>query len=452
VQRTLGGLSLRLYWRTFFLIMLLVGISLGAWFQTFRMLQIGPQVRQTSRQITSMLDLGRIALQQVEPGERDALLRQLAQRQEMYILPHDPADRWTPLDSTEFTERLMLDVRAHQLDPLLFASAVNDRRGLWVGFFIDHTPYWLLLGRTRIDQTLSETWLISGVVATLLALFGAAVIAGFVNRPLRGLSVAAARVRSGDYSQRLEEGSGTEEIRAVNRAFNRMAIALHEHEHDRALMLAGISHDIRTPLARLRLEAELSVPDARARRDIVADIEQADAIISQFMEYASSAKPALERVELSDLVGKIAVDYTKIPNLRVNLVHEGDANVLGDPLELQRVIVNLIENARRYGGNSNGRVDIDIGFAQRAGEVVMSVRDHGPGVPDEQLPLLTRPFFRGDRARTANQGTGLGLSIVDKIVNRLGGRLVLGNAKGGGLVVRVWLPRDPQDRGLPPAR
>ncbi|MHB0921168.1 MAG: sensor histidine kinase [Thiomonas delicata] len=449
-RRIFGGLSGRLYWRTFFLIVLLVSASLAVWFQSFRVLQLGPRVEQTSRQITSLIDLTRIALVHSAPEYRTALLDELVKREDIYIYPRVASDQWVPMAHTDFTRRLTKSVDARLHEKLDFAEAVNGRPGLWIGFRIDHDDYWLLLDRSRIDSSLGEAWIIWSVLATLLALIGAAIIASFVNRPLRDLSIATARVREGNFSHQLSETSGTQEIREVNRGFNRMARALQDIEQDRALMLAGISHDIRTPLARLRLEAELSVPDAQARHDIVADIEQADSIINKFMEYARSASPVRESVDLPDLLAKIVADYTKNPDTRIRMPRDAEARVMADPLELQRIVVNLIENARRYGRSpGTNRVELDIGFAKRSTEVCLSVRDHGPGVAPDHLPLLTRPFFRGDEARTAAKGTGLGLAIVDKTIARMDGRLEVSNAKGGGLLVRLWLPRDPAD-SLPP--
>ncbi|OZB46766.1 MAG: two-component sensor histidine kinase, partial [Thiomonas sp. 14-66-4] len=218
-----GGLSGRLYWRTFFLIVLLVSASLAVWFQSFRVLQLGPRVEQTSRQITSLIDLTRIALVHSAPEYRTALLDELVKREDIYIYPRVASDQWVPMAHTDFTRRLTKSVDARLHEKLDFAEAVNGRPGLWIGFRIDHDDYWLLLDRSRIDSSLGEAWIIWSVLATLLALIGAAIIASFVNRPLRDLSIATARVREGNFSHQLSETSGTQEIREVNRGFNRMA-------------------------------------------------------------------------------------------------------------------------------------------------------------------------------------------------------------------------------------
>ncbi len=449
LRRLFGGLSTRLYWRTFALIALLVWLSISAWFQAFRMLQRTDQVRYTAREIVTVVDLSRLALRHATDGQA-ALLADLARDHDITLSPRLPDDRWQRPRPGSFSQRLQREVLRDTSEPLVFADAVDGAAGLWIGFHAAGRPYWLRVKRARVASSLEQTWVVGGVLATLLAMIGAAVIAGFINRPLGDLGQAIARVRGGDFSQQLDEDSGAAELREVNRGFNRMAQALHELEQDRALMLAGISHDIRTPLARLRLEAELSVPDPQAREDIVSDIEQADAIISKFMEYASTALPARDRVDLADLMAKIAADYAKHGDIDIRLPRNETAPVLGDTLELQRVLVNVIENARRYARTpGTQRSELDVDFARRGQEMLLSLRDHGPGVPPEQIPLLTRPFFRGDQARTAGLGSGLGLSIANKAIARMGGRLTLSNAGGGGLLLRIWLPRDPLD-ALPP--
>jgi two-component system osmolarity sensor histidine kinase EnvZ len=445
-RRLVGQLSGRLYWRTFVLIVALLSVSLAAWFQSFRVQQTDQQIEQTARQITSLIDLTRIALVHSAPQYRNALLDELVRREDIYIYPRRASDRWTPMERTDFTRRLAASVGARLHEQLNFADSVNGELGLWIGFRIDKDQYWLLLDPSRLDESLGETWVVGGVLATLLALIGAAIIAGFINRPLRDLSIATAHVREGDFSHQLDESSGTEEIREVNRGFNRMARALQEIEQERALMLAGISHDIRTPLARLRLEAELSVPDAGARNDIIADIEQADSIINKFMEYARSTSPVLQHVDLPELAQRVRSDLGKWGDLLIHVEDDVRAWALADELEVRRVLTNLLENARRYARPpGQDHADVEISFLRRTSEVAMTVRDHGPGVPEDQLPQLTRPFFRGDTARTAGKGTGLGLAIVERTVARMHGRLDIVNAPGGGLLVRVWLPRDPSD-------
>ncbi len=279
-------------------------------------------------------------------------------------------------------------------------------------------------------------------VAALLTLAGAAVVASLINQPLRELSFAASRIREGDLDSRLDENTLTSEIREVNRGFNRMARELARVEEDRAVMLAGISHDLRTPLARLRLETEMSVEDDEAKRNMAMDIDQLDAIIDKFMDYARPGETKLQTVAVSQLVIREAAVFRDPAQIRITNRVLSDLMVMADETELSRIFLNLFENARRYGrGTYTGMAELTVSSQIVDLWAIISVRDHGPGVSADKLPQLTTPFFRGDAARTAATGAGLGLAIVEKAMTRMGGNLELANATDGGLVAHLRLRR-----------
>jgi two-component system osmolarity sensor histidine kinase EnvZ len=209
-------------------------------------------------------------------------------------------------------------------------------------------------------------------------------------------------------------------------------------------MLAGISHDLRTPLARIRLETEMSVYDEEAKRNMAADIDQLDAIIDKFMDYARPTEvklmPIVLAVLLDTVIRRVNGDHLKVV-ARVTT----DVRVLADETDLDRVFANLFENARRYAQTEDGVARVTVTYARSGEWVLVSVRDEGPGVSPEQLARLTTPFYRGDKARTHTHstGAGLGLAIVDKTVTRMGGQLELSNASGGGFVAYVKLRKAP---------
>jgi two-component system osmolarity sensor histidine kinase EnvZ len=283
-------------------------------------------------------------------------------------------------------------------------------------------------------------WVIS---AALISMLGAAVMSQLINRPLKELSFAASRVRDGDFeASRLDEKVATSEIRQVNIGFNRMAQQLSKLEQDRALMLAGISHDLRTPLARLRLETEMSVSDEVARSHMASDISQLDAVISKFMDYARPDHIELQPVCLAEVVESCLTGLRHYHDLKIRAHVSSDLWIQGDKTELSRVISNLLENARRYGKSPyTGMAVVDIAAKARENRVLLKIRDHGMGVAPEALANLTKPFYRGDAARTAALGTGLGLSIVEKNLQRMGGSLQLVNARSGGLAAHIRMKR-----------
>ena len=255
------------------------------------------------------------------------------------------------------------------------------------------------------------------------------------------LSFAASRIREGEFDSVLDENTLTSEIREVNMGFNRMARELAKVEEDRAVMLAGISHDLRTPLARLRLEAEMSVNDDEARQNMAQDIDQLDAIIDKFMDYARPGGDIkLSPINLAQLVDKEIATFRDPREIGIQSKLAIDLRVMADEIELGRVFGNLFENARRYGRSTDtGIARVVVSYARTGPWVIVSVRDHGPGVDPKKLSQLTTPFFRGDAARTAATGAGLGLAIVEKAVQRMGGQFDIDNAPEGGLVAHIRL-------------
>jgi two-component system osmolarity sensor histidine kinase EnvZ len=444
LERQRRGLSL--FWRTFFLLAVLLLGSIVAWLQTLRTLEIEPRAIQTAQQIASLVNLSRAALVHSDAIARVSLLKTMSDEEGVHILPREPGDTFAPFDDDKLDRRIALELMARLGPGTVVADSVNQQPGLWVGFVIDGDNYWMLTDRARFDRTGGKTWLIWLLTAAALSLAGAALIARLINRPLKELSFAASRVREGDFAaSRLDEKVVTSEIRQVNIGFNRMAQRLAKIEQDRAVMLAGISHDLRTPLARLRLETEMSVGDSNARAHMAADIEQLDAIIDKFLDYARPDRVQLSPVSLNEVIRSCIYGFKNRSDMRVRLDLEDGLWVLADDVELGRVISNLLENARRYGKTpATGVTTVDIAARAREQSVLLKVRDHGPGVDPEHLPNLTKPFFRGDAARTEATGAGLGLSIVEKTIRRMGGRFALANTSSGGLAAHIKLPRAPQ--------
>ncbi len=435
--------GLSLFWRTFFLLALLLIGSIVAWLQTFRALEFEPRAVQTAQQIASLVNLSRAALVHSDAIARVSLIKTLADQEGVRILPREPGDKFELFDAETLDERVVEELATRLGKGTVVASIVNNEPGLWVGFKIDADAYWLLMDRNRFSPVGGKTWLIWLVIAAALSLAGSAVIARLINRPLKQLSFAASRVRDGDFdASRLDEKAVTSEIREVNIGFNRMAQQLAKIEQDRAVMLAGISHDLRTPLARLRLETEMSVADQDARDHMAADIDQLDAIIDKFLDYARPDHAELKPVLLNDVIEACLYAVQDQGDMRINLDVTKGLYVLADEVELARVLSNLLENARRYGKTpETGIAVVDIAAKARGEWVLLKVRDHGMGVSAEALPNLIKPFFRGDAARTAATGAGLGLAIVDKTVQRMGGIFALANTTSGGLAAHIKLQK-----------
>ena len=430
-----------LFWRTFFFLALLLLGSIVAWLQTFRSLESEPRAVLSAQQLASLVNLSRAALRYSDAIARVSLIKTLADEEQVRITMREPMDKFELFERDDLGQRISEGLKSRLGSDTVVASHVNGVKGLWVGFSIDKDAYWLQTDISRIGPSRGSTWVIWLVTAAVLSLAGAALIARLINRPLKLLSFAASRMRDGDFdASLLDEKAATSEIREVNIGFNRMAEQLSKIEQDRVIMLAGISHDLRTPLARLRLETELSVGDAEARAHMAADIAQLDAIIDKFLDYARPDPAQLSPVSLNAIVEEAVYAVADYDDLRITVSLPDNLNVLADEVELLRVMSNLIENARRYGKTpETGIALVDISAKERDHWVLIKVRDHGQGVSSEALPKLTRPFFRGDAARTEATGAGLGLAIVEKTIQRMGGLFGLANTTSGGLAAHIKL-------------
>ena len=441
-MRPRRGVSL--FWRTFlFLALLLLG-SIVAWLQTFRSLESEPRAIQGAQQLASLVNLSRAALRYSDSIARLSLIKTLADEERVRITMREPKDTFEEFGKNKPDDAVISqELKARLGSGTVVASKVNGVDGFWVGFSIDGDSYWLLTDPSKVGPSRNSTWIVWLVVAVVLSLAGAAFIARLINQPLRELSFAASRMRDGDFdASRLDEKVATSEIREVNIGFNRMAAQLSKVEQDRVVMLAGISHDLRTPLARLRLETELSVADEDARAHMAADITQLDAIIDKFLDYARLDPVRLGPVSVNAVVEAAMYAVSDYDDMQITVSIPDNLDVLADEIELLRVISNLIENARRYGKTPHtGVARLDIAARTRDQWVLIKVRDHGMGVAPDILPKLTRPFFRGDTARTAATGAGLGLAIAEKTIQRMGGMFELVNTSSGGLAAHIKLRR-----------
>ncbi|MBL0720627.1 HAMP domain-containing protein [Piscinibacter sp. Jin2] len=436
--------SFSLFVRTLVLLGLLLVAELAFWLPALRSLDNEPRRALAAQHIASLVHLTEAALRDTDPIDRVARLHALGAGAGLRVRPREALDRIEPYAIDRDSRALVRALHARLGPETLIARSVDDQPGLWVSFMIGGEPWWLRSEMPPPPQLPDSPWTwLPGLLALLGTVLASALIAVLINRPLRRLSFAASRLRGGEYEEsRLDEDTPTREVREVNRGFNRMARELARVEEERTVMLAGISHDLRTPLARLRLEAEMSVADDEARRHIAEDIDQLDATIDKFMDYARPGGARLQPVHLAGVIDREIAALRDSPLIRVESRVAIDTHVLADELELARVFANLFENARRYGRSADsGIAEVTVAYARSGPWVEITVSDRGPGVPPAVLERLTTPFFRGDLARTAATGAGLGLTIVDKTLQRMGGRFRLDNGEPAGLVATIRLKR-----------
>ncbi|UZE24083.1 HAMP domain-containing protein [Pseudomonas sp. B21-056] len=271
----------------------------------------------------------------------------------------------------------------------------------------------------------------------LLSTASAWIFVSQLNQPLKRLVYAARQLGQGR-SVRLPISDTPSEMTEVYRAFNQMAEDVEQAGRERELMLAGVSHDLRTPLTRLRLSLELMGEHTDLTHEMVRDIEDMDAILDQFLAFIRDGRDeSVEEVDLSELVREVVAPYNQ-GDEKVHLQLEPIQPFPLRRVSMKRLLNNLIGNALNHAG-TGVEVAAYVSGDTNAPYVVLSVMDRGAGIDPSELEAIFNPFTRGDRAR-GGKGTGLGLAIVKRIASMHGGNVELRNRVGGGLEARVRLP------------
>ena len=422
--------------RSVLLITLLLVVAHLAWLQIFLVSEREPRAQQIAQLIESVVNLTRTALVTAQPEKRIDLLRDLSQLEGIQIYLAETGEQVEPLPDRP-TLQLAAAILRERLGPdTRFTLNRDGIEGTWVSFKIEDDGYWIMLPGSRIEEADPLLWIGWGAVVLLLALAGAYAAVATINRPLRALTRATAQMGQGRLPPPVEMG-GPLEISTLANAFNQMAADIKRLDDERALLLAGVSHDLRSPLARIRLGVEMlqESGDGTLKADMVRDIEDIDAAISQFLDFARLAdtEAAVGDGDLNALVRSIVERYRHAGENVTMQLASLPALALR-PVAVQRLLTNLVDNALRH-----SQTAVEVRTAADGDVAVIEVLDHGPGIPLEDADRMLQPFTRLEGARTG-PGTGLGLAIVDRIARMHGGSIQLLRREGGGLRARVELP------------
>ncbi len=422
-----------LFARSFLLIALLILASAAATVQLYRVYEREPRARELAQQTVSVINVTSAALVNADPVLRRNLLIELNEREGIRLAPVTGGEVLEPLPDEKLFELVSRKVKGILGEQTRFAYARDKVEGFWVSFTIDDDDYWVMLPRERFAPAFGLEWLGGGLALLALALAGAWLIASMLSRPLGAIAAAAGEVGRGQAPAPLDE-TGPLEMQTVSRAFNRMASDLEAMERERAMVLAGISHDLRTPLSRLRLALEMSGAERSIAEGMSTDVEEMDKVIAQFLAFARGEDEPRLDTDLDALVAEIVEGYRKREEA-VTFSPGRIASLRVAPLAVRRAVANLVDNALHYAGGP-----VEVATRREGNDVVVEVLDRGPGVPPGEIERLKRPFTRLDAARSGRGGAGLGLAIVERIARAHGGRFDLALRDGGGLAARIVLP------------
>ena len=427
-----------LLWRTLAVLVAALILSQATAWWLFDEYITQPRVALATRQFVSHLKTVTVALQTLGEEQRPAFIARLAEQEGFRVGPPPPTDALVPVADRPplrlFRERLR-ETFGPGAEVLVSEQAKGPRPPLTVRLPVGDAVYWVSFARGRVERDP-----VTAVVVWTIAVLGIAILATYLlmwrlNRPLDELARAAEKLGKGGNPESVTE-TGPAEIRGVARAFNQMKDDLRKGERERATFLAGVSHDLRTPLARLRLDVEMleGKVDPEVQGAMVADLGDMNAIIDQFIDFArSEATEPLSPVNLSELARSCAERVARSGvSVRCELAYV-PLRMLR-PLAVQRLVDNLLGNAERHAGG-----EIVVRTALVGPAVVLSVLDRGPGIPAGTAERLMQPFTRLDAARSGSSGAGLGLAIANRVAVLHGGRLELLDRPGGGLEARVTL-------------
>ncbi len=388
-------------------------------------------------QAVTIVNYTRASLIAAHEDRRLALLSALTGSEGVRVYAADFMEDIAPLPNDPFIQMVAQKIRERLGEETIITVNHYGIAGLWISFNVELDDFWVVIPRIQVDRPFPWHWLWWGALIGLLSLFGAYIIAARINRPLNLLVYAAEKLRNGEPAPRLPEDS-VDELGEVSRTFNEMADALVRLDNERTLLLAGVSHDIRTPLARLRIAVEL-LPEKECeqmKEGMIEDIADMDNIIHQFLDFVRGVEgESTKMMDINALLQALA-DRQARAGRDLKLKLSSTYFIPLRPLAMQRLLDNLVGNAYAY---SKGKVEVESKIT--AENIVISVLDRGPGIPPEHAERLLRPFERLDSARNKNAGgSGLGLAICNRIAKLHRGSLELINREGGGLEARLSLP------------
>jgi two-component system osmolarity sensor histidine kinase EnvZ len=317
--------------------------------------------------------------------------------------------------------------------PVLFSGKPDSR--VWIRLDDGAQPWIGVRVPPFVEQTIGMTFAFA-----VIGLIGSIVLAWWFARgltvPLQRLARSAPAMSRGEASDLPALDRGPREVIALEAALRDAAADVRQSARDREMLLAGVSHDLRTPLARLRVALELQSQIPRGERDALhTDIDEMDAIIGQFLDYVRDGRDEpVQKLDLGELIDTAVAEAARAG---IAWQRQGLSSLVCAcrPLSLRRAVRNLMHNAELHGSPP-----YVLALNDNAGEIEIVVADHGSGVPDDWLPKAGQPFSRANEARGGKPGAGLGLSLASRVAQMHGGRLVLRNVPAGGFEAKLSWP------------
>ncbi len=451
-------------WQTTIMVVFVVFVSIGLTIWLFWRSLYLPELKSHARYLaTELAVLDEISTNSYSTSEERHRLRDKMHTQFIADKDKFPEVR-DKIIAGFFTDIIENEIQQYLHREVIVYFDFKPSSQLWIQDS-KHKNYWILEPVAYYSQYNPVLFVSLLLGFPLFSIISIILLTRQLNRPLRRLQKTANDYNQYGQATILPTHQGTIEIREVNTAFNRLFTTLSQAQKERTIMLAGISHDLRTPLTRMRLTAEM-LPDEFLREGLIYDIEDMNAILEQFISFMRDGSD--EPVDLTDLDAIIHEIIVQFSPLEIHYDDEQNLPLIPlRSLSIKRLIINLINNAERYGkppiyiftkivpivyenyqqkSNKNFTLDEnnpaqkEQDITQATEELIISIQDCGEGIKESDLERIIQPFERGETARTS-QGSGLGLAIVNRIAQLHHGYIeIITTPHGGGLQVNTHIP------------
>lgn len=386
---------------------------------------VEPQAKQRMALIGKELKLIKQTLRELPLLERQTYLEEVAKQQSFLLLPmgrREPIRIKVQQKEGPLLKEFSTYAPKNPGEKQQMIMQQQGERALWVKLQVSGGSYWIGIPASQLRVKQPWQWVVWVGVGIIVAILWALWLFHKINKPLARLTKASEQMSRGEIPEKLDESGGSE-IGQLSHAFNKMVSDIQSLTENRKFLLAGVSHDLRTPLARMRLAIEMMPKENDAiKEDLILDIEDMNTIIEQFLTYIRHGSD--EQSELSDINALIQSISKRFHHEKhkIDLKQNDIKSLQIKPMAMQRALINLINNAFTH-----AQSDVVIETIEQDDKVIIQVEDFGEGMSDEEIELAWQPFSRG----------GMGLAITKRIIESMGGSIQLASKESGGLVVQI---------------
>ena len=411
--------------------------------KVFDYFEMEPRAESMAQEISTIVKYTKAAIQSAYPSTRLDLLQSLSKMSDIKIVPAYYFENIKPLPDEIFLTMVVKKIKQDLGEDTIVTLNHYDIPGIWVSFEIGDGLFWAVIPRNVFDRPFPWHWIGWGIVVFLVSISGAYFLTTRINKPLNLLINAASKLKKGLPFKKIPEDTATE-FKEVTKAFNEMASNLAKSENERRFIMGSVSHDIRTPLTRMKLSLEmLPKKSASLKESMDQDIDEINQIINQFLDFVRGFHDEpISSLNFGNFLTELKKQHAILGHdLKISKITRSKdipKNLFIDvrALAFKRLFDNLINNGVKF--SKSNKIELVAKLYDE--KIEINVLDNGPGIPKDKREKLLEPFERLDQARGSIGGSGLGLAIAHRIVMVHNGKLELLNRRTGGLNVKLTFP------------